>query len=221
MDEVDSGAEFPALRRDPRRPFRGADPLEDRLDRWVNRGKQLVDGVSGARPGTRAAGRGSERRPGARPALDSLGRWVENKIDWLLEDGDDWREPWEERQPVPMAGESVPRAGEPVEPVRPRRRLEAVSRRGQAGASRAAADAADSAADSSRDSASLSAFAGGAVVGDSNPDDWPDDAAFSLPRWQRGEEVARENGAPTDNPPPSHPPDSGGRPLPRSSRRRG
>ena len=48
------------------------------------------------------------------PRLDGLGRWVEDKLDWILEVEDDWREPWQE-----------PRAE-----VRPRRRpLEAISRR--------------------------------------------------------------------------------------------
>ncbi|MFM9047895.1 MAG: hypothetical protein ACKOOH_09640, partial [Cyanobium sp.] len=71
--------------------------LEDRLDTWVSRGRELVDGVSGTRPGTRPAGRGTERPgPGGRPGLDGLGRWVEGRLDWLLDDREDWREPWQE-----------------------------------------------------------------------------------------------------------------------------
>lgn len=42
-------------------------------------------------------------------------------------------------------------------------------------------------------------------------DDWPDDASFSLNRWQRPEAAEL---------PPAPPPREGGRPLPRSSRRR-
>ena len=81
------------------------------LDRLVSAGRQLVDGVSGARPGSRSGNRGEGRR------LDGLGRWVENKLDWILEDEDDWREPWQETRPEPSAQ------------ARPRRRLDAMSRR--------------------------------------------------------------------------------------------
>jgi hypothetical protein len=42
-------------------------------------------------------------------------------------------------------------------------------------------------------------------------DDWPDDASFSLNRWQRPEAA---------DVPPAPAPREGGRPLPRSSRRR-
>jgi len=175
----------------------------DEVNRWVSRGKQLVDGVSGARPGGRPPGRPGERRPGERPGFDGLGRWVENKLEWLLEDGDDWREPWEEEAPLPPSGEaavvrSAPAAG------RVRRPLEAVSRRGR----RQAAPAPPAPQEASDPQ--------GAAT-----DDWPDDAAFSLPRWQRGEGQAQRKGVEAAPPPPSPPTEPGGRPLPRSSRRRG
>jgi hypothetical protein len=81
------------------------------LDRLVSAGRQLMNGVSGARPGSRSGNRGESRR------LSGLGRWVENKLDWILEDEDDWREPWQEARP------------EPSFQARPRRRLDAISRR--------------------------------------------------------------------------------------------
>jgi len=81
------------------------------LDRLVSAGRQLVDGVSGARPGSRSGNRGESRR------LSGLGRWVENKLDWILEDEDDWREPWQEARP------------ELSSQARPRRRLDAIYRR--------------------------------------------------------------------------------------------
>ncbi|MBM5825173.1 MAG: hypothetical protein FJ054_07400 [Cyanobacteria bacterium M_surface_10_m2_119] len=103
--------------------------LDQRLDQWVSAGRQLVDGVSGARPGS---------RPGARAnglKLDHLGRWVEDKLDWLLEDDDGWRESWEQQA---AAGAGAVR--EP-QPRRSRRQpLTAISRRGRA-ASVAAATA--------------------------------------------------------------------------------
>ncbi|MCT0225316.1 hypothetical protein [Synechococcus sp. CS-1328] len=89
---------------------RGDDPLEQRLDRWVNAGRQLVDGVSGARPGSRPSGRGATPRAGSRPRLDNLGRWMGDKLDWLLDDNDDdWREPWEQND----RGGSDPRTAQP------------------------------------------------------------------------------------------------------------
>jgi hypothetical protein len=95
-----------AIRPSSRR--RAADSFEDGLDRLVSAGRQLVDGVSGARPGSR---RRSEGQP--LPRLGELGRWVEQRLDGLLDgDDDDWREPWQE-------------------PRGRRRPLEAVSRRGR------------------------------------------------------------------------------------------
>ncbi len=89
-----------------------------RFDRLVTAGRQLVDGVSGARPGSRSGARSATRDEGRRPRLDGLGRWVENKLDWILEDNDDWREPWQETRSEPS----------PPAPSR-RRPLEAISRR--------------------------------------------------------------------------------------------
>ncbi len=197
---------------------RGPDPLEQRLDRWVSAGRQLVDGVSGARPGSRPAGRGGPARGGARsgslPRLDNLGRWMEDKLDWLLEDGDDWREPWEQpeaggeirRAPAARAGD--PRAGDP-QPGDPRpgisggstprrsarRPLEAISLR--------------------------AAPAPGPAAAAEPAEDWPSDDDFNLPRWQRpsGPPPA---GTRETAPGPLSPtnPAAAPRPLPRSSRRR-
>ena len=123
-----------AAPRDGRRPGRGVpEPLDQRLDRWVSRGRELVDGVAGARPGSRMAGpEGAglgHRGPGAgglNPAR--LGRWVEERFDWLLEDDadDDWREPWQEpargtgRRPAGSAVAGSAAAGSP-EARRPER----------------------------------------------------------------------------------------------------
>jgi len=86
----------------------------------MSAGRQLVDGVSGARPGSRSGGRLDGRLEGRLPRLEGLGRWVENKLNWILEDEDDWREPWQEQ--------SVSEQPVPERPSR-RRPLEARSRR--------------------------------------------------------------------------------------------
>jgi hypothetical protein len=119
-----------AAPREGRRPGRdGPEPLEQRLDRWVSRGRELVDGVAGARPGSRtpgAEGAGLGHRGlgagGLNPAR--LGRWVEERFDWLLEDDadDDWREPWQEpargtgRRPAGPAAAGSPEARRPERP---------------------------------------------------------------------------------------------------------
>jgi hypothetical protein len=182
--------------RDPRGE-RGTGSLEQRLDRWVSAGRQLVDGVAGARPGS---------RPPARSG--GLGRWLEDRVDWLLEDGDDWREPWQENQSAPLAPASAtPLASSPAAPSSAapsrRRSLEAISRR----APRATAPAA--APPPARESAP--APPSGA--------DWPDDASFTVPRWQRPASAPLDDRAAPAPAPPTAPARSG-RPLPRSTRRR-
>ena len=162
------------------------------LDRLVSAGRQLVDGVSGARPGARPGSRSGNRGEGRRPAgpagmprLDGLGRWVENKLDWILEDEDDWREPWQEARPQPSSQ------------ARPRRRLDAISRRSAAppqGQPRQEREPQQR-----------------------EPEDWPEDDAFALPRWQRQPSTAPQSQ------PQSQPPSQSqlaGRAMPRSTRRR-
>jgi hypothetical protein len=166
--------------RDPRGERAGL-PLEQRLDRWVSAGRQLVDGVAGARPGS---------RPPARAG--GLGRWLEDRMDWLLDDGDDWREPWQE-SPSGAPDPSLRLSSQPA-PAR-RRGLEAISRR----TSRAAAPepSPEPAADG----------------------EWPDEASFSVPRWQRPAAPAPRE-PPLAQPVPPAQPAQPGRPLPRSTRRR-
>jgi hypothetical protein len=209
MDDDDA-----PYRRDYRPEFRGSDlrrsgrdpePLDQRLDRWVSAGRQFVDGVAGSRPGSRPPARGPEGRGGGRGGFDGLGRWVEERLDWLLEDGDDWREPWQENGPRPQSqptkrslavnppNPSQARSSNPSNPatppgIAPRRRLEALSRRGLAPQPPASP----------------------APDGDA----WPEDESFSLPRWQR------PNSPGLGSEPPAAPeaPEGSGRPLPRSTR---
>ncbi len=146
------------------------------LDRLVSAGRQLVDGVSGARPGSRSGNRGEGRR------LAGLGRWVENKLDWILEDEDDWREPWQETRPQPSSQD------------RPRRRLDAISRRSAAPPQAQPRQARE-------------------------PEEWPEDDAFALPRWQRQPSTAPQSQPQYQSQPPSQS-QLTGRAMPRSTRRR-
>ena len=102
---------------------RGEPRLEQRLDQWMSAGRQLVDGVAGTRPGSRS---GADGRASGGLRLNQVGRWVETKLDWLLEDDEAWRESWEQperprRQAEPLQAEQT---------SRPRRQpLQAISRR--------------------------------------------------------------------------------------------
>ena len=166
---------------------RSREPRDRRLDQWLETGRQLVDGVAGRRPG--------QRRPGL--DLDSVGRWVGDKVDWLLEEDDDWREPWQE-------------SAEPK--ARRKQPLQAISRRSrQRSMPSAAFQPPPTAAPS--------------VPESSAPDDWPDDDLFQVQRWQRdpaqrfslersSSEQSFSEGDPQDQPPTPR------RGLPRSSRRR-
>ncbi len=73
------------------------DPLERRMDQWIETGRQFVDGVAGNRPGQRrmtSIGRSPSQK------LDKVGRWVGDKLDWFFEEEEDWNEPWESEKEI-------------------------------------------------------------------------------------------------------------------------
>ena len=103
----------------PARPYksnrqRGREPFDRKLDQWLETGRQFVDGVSGARPGQRLPVNASRV---TNSSLENVGKWVGDKIDWFLEDEEDWLEPWQYEQRNEPSNEK-------------RRRLVAISRRG-------------------------------------------------------------------------------------------
>ena len=63
--------------------------LDRRMDQWIQTGKQVVDGVAGNRPGQRRSG-SQDKMNG--PNFETVGRWMEEKIDWFFEEDDDWLE---------------------------------------------------------------------------------------------------------------------------------
>ncbi len=67
---------------------RSREPLDRRMDKWIQTGKQVVDGVAGNRPGQRRSGWKDKEASAAN--FKKVGRWVEEKIDWFFEDEDDW-----------------------------------------------------------------------------------------------------------------------------------
>jgi len=143
---------------------RSRDPRDRRLDQWLETGRQLVDGVAGRRPG--------QRRPGL--DLDSVGRWVGDKVEWLLEEDDDWREPWQD-------------SAEPK--ARRKQPLQAISRRSRQRSMPTAAFQPPPTAASS-------------VAETSGSDEWPDDDLFQVQRWQRDPtQRSSPQGEPQDQPP--------------------
>ena len=163
------------------------DQRDRRLDQFLETGRQLVDGVSGRRPGQRPGG----RRSGL--DLDSVGRWVGEKVEWLLEEEDDWQEPWQE----PARSRLDPARSMPSA----RRPLDAISRRGRRG-----------------DSAQVPVPPSTPPVAqkfNADQGDWPEDESFRVQRWSR-------KAQPAARPEPEAAPNAAGtrRILPRSSRRR-
>ena len=191
------------------RPQRSPDPFDRRLDRWLDTGRQLVDGVSGARPGRR----GVDRFDGA-SRLDAVGRWVGDRIDWLLDEEDDWREPpesssrWDSpRSPSrPIVSASASRMDRPVSSGR-KRPLEALSRRQPVLPPPTAVEPTASAPSVQPDP----------VVSEAD-DAWPDDDNFRVDRWKRSS--GPSSPSPVDPAPMASPRTTARRPLPRSSRRR-
>ena len=186
------------------RSQRSPDPLDRRLDRWLDTGRQLVDGVSGARPGRRSL----DRLDGA-SRLDAMGRWVGDRIDWLLDEEDDWREvserpqSWKSARPKPA---DVAPSLERSTPSRRKRPLQALSRRQPV----------------LPPSVTSTSFASPSV----EDDVWPEDDSFRVERWKRStnrDALTESGSSPTASSPTASSPtsrSSSRRPLPRSSRRR-
>ncbi|MDC0277778.1 RNA helicase [bacterium] len=130
---------------------RSQDSGDRRLDQWIETGRQLVDGVAGTRPGRRAAG-------GARPSvhLESVGRWVGDKIDWLMDEEEDWGDPVE----PPLRTESMAASSR-------KRPLDAISRRQGVGQQIVAPVPAHQVTFGEADNS------------------WPDDESFRVERWSR------------------------------------
>ena len=186
----------------PRRSYRRPDPgLEQRLDQWMTAGRQLVDGVAGARPGGRGQVRDAGARASSRLRPGDLGRWVENKLDWLLEDEDGWREPWQERSP--QAAPARPLSTRPSAAGR-RQPLEAISRRSAPLLTGAAPQPRQPLQSGPPPQAPPEA-----------QEEWPDDASFSVNRWRR-EPAGGGPAAPVER--QQQP--AAARAVPRSSRRR-
>ncbi len=101
---------------------RSREAIDRKVDQWLQTGRQFVDGVAGTRPGQRKYGR-SERRSGAN--IETVGRWVGDKLDWFLEEEEDWMEdlginPQDEGTKTKRPLEAISRRVTPMLPPQPK-----------------------------------------------------------------------------------------------------
>ena len=63
--------------------------FDHRLDQLIETGRQVVDGVAGNRPGKR-----NQKYLDQNPlsSFNNVGRWVEDKLEWLIEEEENWME---------------------------------------------------------------------------------------------------------------------------------
>ena len=143
---------------------RSRDSLDRRMDKWIETGKQVVDGVAGNRPGQRRAS-WQDKTTGQN--FEKVGRWMEEKIDWFFEDEDDWLDN-EDSDDDPLQ-ETI---------VNTKKPLRAISLR--------APKALPPQIDQTRNNLQ-------------KIDEWPDEQSFQLNRWERKDNLIKENGQDLNN----------------------
>ena len=145
---------------------RSRESLDRRMDKWIQTGKQVVDGVAGNRPGQRRPSSGwQDQTTGAN--FEKVGRWMEEKIDWFFEDEDDWLDN-EDSDDDPLQ-ETI---------VNTKKPLRAISLR--------APKALPPQIDQTRNNLQ-------------KIDEWPDEQSFQLNRWERKDNLIKENGQDLNN----------------------
>tara|TARA_Y100001968_G_scaffold193067_1_gene177043 strand:+ start:191 stop:724 length:534 start_codon:yes stop_codon:yes gene_type:complete len=134
-------------------------PLDLQMDKWIETGKQVVNGVAGNRPGQK---RGRWQNKTRAPNFEKVGRWMEEKIDWFFEDDEDWLDN-EYLDDDPPLKESISHTKRP---------LGAISLRAP------------------------KALPPRIEESTNNPnemDEWPDDQSFKLNKWERKDNLVKEN----------------------------
>ena len=137
---------------------RSRDSLDRRMDKWIQTGKQVVDGVAGNRPGQKRTGWKDQTNG---PNFEKVGRWMEEKIDWFFEDDEDWLEN-EDSYDAPFQDSTI----------NTKRPLGAISLR--------APKALPPQIDEKRNNLN-------------EIDEWPDDQSFKLNRWERKNNLIKQN----------------------------
>tara|TARA_B100000965_G_C19564820_1_gene746299 strand:- start:703 stop:1266 length:564 start_codon:yes stop_codon:yes gene_type:complete len=169
--------------------------LDKQVDKIFETGRQLVDGVSGARPGGK---RYSEFQGISRRNVKNVGRWVSNKMDSLFEEED-----WSDQENIYDESSEIKsftrqsREEEFAKPG-PKRPLEALSLR-------------------QAKNFQINEQKKLPYTESNSFDEWPDDSDLKVNRWQRSSERIKDNPPSLDKPNRSS---NKGRSLPKSRRRR-
>ena len=138
---------------------RSRESLDRRMDKWIQTGKQVVDGVAGNRPGQRRSSGWQDQTTGAN--FEKVGRWMEEKMDWFFEDEDDWLD--NQDSDDDSLQETI---------VNTKKPLRAISLR--------APKALPPQIDETRNNVQ-------------KLDEWPDEQSFQLNRWERKDNLIKEN----------------------------
>ena len=160
-------------------------PLDRRMDKWIQTGKQVVDGVAGNRPGQRRRG-WQDKQTSAN--FEKVGRWMEEKIDWFFEDDDDW-----------LDNEDLDDESFQESTNNTKRPLTAISLR--------APKALPPQIKETRNNSD-------------ELDEWPDDQSFKLNKWERKDNVIKQNASDLDNSVLNEQSPQRRKNIPRSSRRK-
>ena len=160
-------------------------PLDRRMDKWIQTGKQVVDGVAGNRPGQRRRGWQDKETPAN---LEKVGRWMEEKIDWFFEDEGDWLE-YEDVDEKPFH-ENTSNIKRP---------LSAISLR--------APKALPPQIETRRNNSD-------------ELDEWPDDQSFKLHKWERKDNLIKQNASDLDDSSLNEQTPQRRKNIPRSSRKK-
>ncbi len=169
--------------------------LDKKVDQFIEVGRQFVDGVSGARPGSRKS---TNLKDFSRKNIRNVGKWVNAQMENFLDDDyeDDWDD--EERTSKNDVFQShiyEDRNLQAYTPFTSKRPLEAISLREPK--------------NRLKEQKRLS------YADDSSSQDWPIDSDFQVRKWQRSRQKTDEltrNNCDSNN--------KQGRILPRSRRRR-
>ena len=154
-----------AIRRSNRRGKFDSSNIDQRMNQFIDAGRQFVDGVSGTRPGKR---RNSNFQEFSRRNAKNVGKWVSDKVDSLFED--EYESDWDDDNIVGGKDNFKTFSRHQFSEVRqsPRKRpLQSISLR--------------ESVDVDQDQEPKKLLRGS----DFSDDDWPEDSDFHVNRWQR------------------------------------
>jgi len=171
--------------------------LDKKVDKIFETGRQLVDGVSGARPGGK---RNTDFQRISRRNVKNVGRWVSEKMDMFFEEEDD---DWSDQVNSDENAQDIKSFSREsrmldVKETFSKRPLEALSLR-------------------QPKNIEINAQKKLPFGQSTSFDEWPDDLDLKVDRWQRSSQIINEVNVNQGNPKSGF---NNGRSIPRSRRRR-